>query len=63
MCTEVSKIEPTSLDKTYNAIESNIKVTVDEFHYAYAVVFTRYIGYTLPKSTPDWFGVRVSHSA
>ena len=43
------------IDETYNKIDSNINITSDEFHYAYAVVFTRYIGYGRAFNTPVWF--------
>ena len=49
------KIRYERIVKTYNVANPNNKITAQEFHYAYAVVFTRYFNSDPPKEHPQWF--------
>lgn len=43
------------IDEVYNKSNWKDKITPDEFHYAYAAVFTRYFSYNMPENSPAWF--------
>jgi len=43
------------IQETFNKKNPRNVITADEFHYAYAAVYTRYFNFPTPEEAPEWF--------